>query len=102
MNQYTSKELDAVVATKEVVLIDVREVSEYKEGHIKGSKNIPLSLLPLKLQDVVRSKDDAIVVQCLSGGRSAQAKQYLNRQGYVNVVDFGGIYNYEGPLVKGV
>lgn len=102
MNRYTSKELDTALENKEAILLDVREVSEYKEGHIKRSLNLPLSILPIKIQDRVSNKQQKIVVQCLSGGRSAQAKQFLNRQGYVNVIDFGGIYNYEGPLKRGM
>lgn len=95
----SSKDLEQQLAKKEIVVIDVREVEEYKEGHIPGSINIPLSLLPLKIKDIA-SFQDHIVVHCLSGGRSASAKQYLIKEGYKNTEDFGGIHRYESPLVK--
>ncbi len=38
------------------VLIDVREPSEYEEGHLPGAKLIPLSELPDRLQDIDKDK----------------------------------------------
>ena len=40
-----NQELLAFHNTKEGVLLDVRTPEEYKEGHIPGSKNIPLRSL---------------------------------------------------------
>ncbi len=62
------------------MLLDVREVDEYKSGHAKGSVNIPLFLLPTEMDRLDRSRP--IVVVCLSGGRSAQAVGLLKRRGF--------------------
>lgn len=62
------------------LLLDVREVDEYKSGHAKGSVNIPLFLLPGEMGKLDRNKP--IVVVCLSGGRSAQAVNLLKSQGF--------------------
>lgn len=62
------------------LLLDVREVAEYRSGHAKGSVNIPLFLLPTEMDKLDRNKP--IVVVCLSGGRSAQAVNLLKNQGF--------------------
>ncbi|SEA28154.1 Rhodanese-related sulfurtransferase [Porphyromonadaceae bacterium KH3R12] len=62
------------------VLLDVREVEEYKSGHVKGSVNIPLFLLPTEMSRLDRNIP--IVAVCLSGARSAQAVNLLKSQGF--------------------
>ena len=79
-------------------LIDVGTPMEYKEEHIPGSKNIPLSNIKA-ISSVVKDKDANIYVYCLSGGRSAEAKYHLNQMGYKNVKNIGGISGYQGELV---
>lgn len=54
------------------VLIDVRNAGEYKEGHIPGSKNVPLKEVDAILE-VVPDKKTPLFVHCLSGVRSSQA-----------------------------
>lgn len=56
-------------------LIDVREVDEFAEVLAAGAVNIPLSEFVARVGEI----DDAgeVYVICLSGGRSAQACQYL-------------------------
>ena len=53
-----------------------------------GSMNIPLALLPLKM-DEIKKITDPIVVCCASGGRSFSACQYLSQQGITNLYDAG-------------
>ncbi|SCD21201.1 Rhodanese Homology Domain [Proteiniphilum saccharofermentans] len=62
------------------MLLDVREVEEYKSGHARGSVNIPLFLLPTEMGRLDRNTP--IVVVCLSGARSAQAVGLLKSQGF--------------------
>lgn len=81
------------------VLIDVRTVEEYQQGHIEGSLNIPLQ----NIQTVKKSifdLDKPIYVHCLSGSRSAQAVSVLKSMGYTNVTNIGGISAYSGKMVK--
>ena len=74
--------------------IDVREEWEYEENNI-GAKLIPLGELPNRLSEIEHMKDEEVVVHCKSGGRSGQAKKYLNGQGYSNVRNMvGGITAY--------
>lgn len=68
-------------------IIDVRTPSEFSAGHIKGSLNIPLSLISQNLTKV--SKDRPIITCCASGIRSASAKTVLKSQGFREVHNGG-------------
>lgn len=69
------------------VIIDVRTPAEYKQGHIKGSKNIPLDEVKLKA-DFIRKWNKPVITVCRSGSRSALAKNILTAGG-VQVVNGG-------------
>lgn len=68
-------------------LVDVRSAMEFAHGQVKGSVNIPLDTIPSKLAKFKEKKN--IIVFCQSGNRSAQAKMYLEQQGFTNVVNGG-------------
>jgi len=68
-------------------LVDVRTPGEYAEGHVKGSVNIPLDTIPNQMAQLKSKKN--IVVFCRSGGRSSQAKSFLDQNGFTNVVNGG-------------
>ncbi len=68
-------------------LVDVRTPEEFAEGHVPGSVNIPLDTIPLQLPLFMRK--DNIIVFCRSGMRSAQAKGFLDQQGFNNVFNAG-------------
>ena len=59
-------------ATPGAVLLDVRTPEEYREGHIPGSKNVPLQSLD-KVTGFVNNQDTPVFVYCHSGARSSQA-----------------------------
>lgn len=80
--------------TPGAVLLDVRTPEEYAEKHIEGSINIPLKELAASL-DRLPDKDAPIFVHCLSGGRSGVAASFLQRNGYTNVANIGGIKDYK-------
>lgn len=83
--------------TPEAVLVDVRTPEEYKEGHIPGSKNIPLQTIANDIFSTV-SKNAPLFVYCLSGSRSRQATSILKQIGYTKVRDIGGISSYKGKV----
>jgi rhodanese-related sulfurtransferase len=61
-------------------VVDVREPSEYAMGHLPGAVNIPLGRFAAEVAGL--PKDRKIVVACASGGRSAQASEYLAGHGF--------------------
>ena len=79
------------------VLLDVRTPQEYREGHIPGSKNLPLQTID-KVDSIVENKDTVLYVYCHSGARSRQAVSYLQHMGYTNVNNIGGIAAYRGKV----
>ena len=84
-------------ATPGAVLLDVRTSEEYREGHIPGSKNVPLQAID-KVSSVAENKDTVLFVYCYSGARSRQAAGLLQRMGYTNVNNIGGIAAYAGKV----
>ncbi|MFP4252207.1 MAG: rhodanese-like domain-containing protein [Guyparkeria sp.] len=88
-----------------VALIDVREDNEWKAGHIKGARHIPLGKLEKKLSDIKGENPDEVVLYCRSGNRSATAANLLVKGGLENVSHLGGgILAWEGqnyPVSKG-
>ena len=85
--------------TDGAVLLDVRTPQEYREGHIPGSKNVPLQQLD-KISSVIDNKNVPMFVYCYSGGRSRQATAMLQRMGYTNVQNIGGIAAYSGKVER--
>lgn len=82
------------------LIVDVREPSEFKQGHVKGALNIPAGKITSaagKLGD----KDQKIYLYCLSGARSARACGQLKKMGFTDVTNMGGINGYTGPMVTG-
>lgn len=79
------------------ILLDVRTPQEYQECHIPGSKNVPLQTID-KVTAVVENREVPLFVYCYSGSRSRQAVSMLQRMGYTNVIDIGGIANYSGKV----
>lgn len=79
--------------SKELVLIDVREISEFhgELGHIPDAELIVLSTLPQQINLI--PKDQTVVFICRSGNRSANAAAYAKSVGYNNV------YNMIGGMI---
>lgn len=75
----------------DVLLLDVRNPDEFASGHVQGSINIPLSLLPLKFTEIAPDKARQIVAYCRSGARSGMAQQFLQGQGYEKVINGGSV-----------
>ena len=85
--------------TDGAVLLDVRTPQEYREGHIPGSKNVPLQTID-KISSVADNKNIPLFVYCYSGGRSRQAASMLQHMGYNNVQNIGGITAYSGKVER--
>jgi phage shock protein E len=71
-------------------IIDVRTQAEFADEAYPGAVNIPLNVLPSKLNEL-GPKDKSIVLYCATGARSAQAARLLKQAGYTDVVNAGGI-----------
>ena len=74
-------------------------VQEYRNGHIPGSKNVPLQQLDI-VDSIADNKDTALYIYCHSGARSHQAAGFLQHMGYTNVTNIGGIIAYRGIMER--
>jgi rhodanese-related sulfurtransferase len=72
------------------VVIDVCEPDEFANGHVIGSKNVPLGQLEDKLAQVVKNKSAQLVMVCQVGARSARAATTARKLGYENVQSLSG------------
>lgn len=86
-------------STPNAVLLDVRTREEYAAGRIPGSKNIPLDQLRMTAREV-KNHETPLFVYCLSGARSRQAIPALQRMGYANLTNIGGINGYRGTVER--
>lgn len=84
-------------AVPQAILLDVRTPEEYRGGHVPGSRNLPLQQIE-KITSVAEKKETPLFVYCQSGARSRQAVSLLQRMGYENVNDIGGMAAYRGEV----
>lgn len=72
------------------VWIDVRELDEWRDGHIAGSELHPLSKGIDSIVEKYPARDTAINVSCASGGRSMRVVQAMRGLGYTDVTNVAG------------
>jgi rhodanese-related sulfurtransferase len=89
-------------ADKQAVVLDVRQPEEYREGHIAGSKLIPLGELNRRINELPKNKE--IICVCASGSRSQSATKFLVGAGFDAFNMNGGMYMWQRaklPVKKG-
>ena len=81
---------------KGAIILDVRTPEEYRDGHIKGSKNIALQVLNGNIE-TIKKWNKPIIACCRSGMRSAQATSILKQNG-IDCINGGGWQSLENKL----
>jgi len=74
----------------EHLLVDIREDSEYAAGHAVGAVHIGKGVIERDIETKVPDKDQALVLYCGGGFRSALAADTLQTMGYTNVLSLDG------------
>lgn len=93
--------VDAVGATaminrEDALVIDVRPMADFGQGHIVGAKNIPMNGFKNQLGQLEKHKDRPIVVSCRSGNQSQGACKILRDAGFSKVYNLrGGIMGWQ-------
>jgi len=83
------------------MIVDVRRDDEYKAGHIPGALLLTLEKITKEsAAKVLPDKSQMIFIYCRSGRRSKIAANKLLELGYTNLIEFGGILDYTGPVEK--
>ena len=83
-----------------VSLLDVRTIEEYKEGHLKDARLIPLQTLSDNLHMLKADKKKKIIVYCRSGIRSVSASRILESHGFSPLNVKGGIIQLIGAKAE--
>lgn len=90
--------------SQDALIVDVRSVADFKKGHIKGSKNTPLSEFSGVIDKYKAYKDKDVLVYCYSGNTATRAIKLLRKAGFEKVNNLqGGISAWKEanmPLTK--
>ena len=82
------------------IILDVRTVEEYNDGHIPNAICIPNETISEDVINKLPNKEQLLLIYCRSGNRSKQAANKLQELGYTKLVEFGGIIDWKGEIVK--
>lgn len=91
----TTTELEELLTKRKITLLDVRTAQEYRGGHIKETRNFPLS----NIATYQGKKSESVYVICHSGMRSKRAASVLTKKGYDVVNVRGGMMAYKGKII---
>lgn len=75
---------------EDALVLDVREPSEWADGHIAKARHIPLRQLKDKLGELEKHKGKPIIAVCRSGNRSVHACSVLKRAGFEKLHNLAG------------
>ena len=105
--QLSNKELQKLLQAREnkeidFTLIDIREPFEYEMQHIvKTDELLPTSTFNNWIHDLLKRKNENIILYCRSGNRSYQVQEILEKYG-MKVANLElGILDYTGKTAKG-
>ncbi|MBT8118715.1 MAG: rhodanese-like domain-containing protein [Gammaproteobacteria bacterium] len=74
----------------DALILDVRTAADYKNGHIKGAKNIPLGDFAGSVDKLAADKDKPVLVYCNSGNTVTRAIKLLKKAGFQQVNNLDG------------
>lgn len=94
ISEITPSEVANMLDQNDVILIDIREPSEYEESAIPSAHFIPRGVLEFKILELekVLNPQNKIILYCRSGNRSALAAASLSKMGFRNVLSMIGGY----------
>lgn len=97
VKEITAADTEVNTAAGTVLLLDVREPGEVREGHLPGAINVPRGLLEAKAdlnfphrEVALQDRDQAVIVYCASGVRSLLAAATMQEMGFSNVQSMAG------------
>jgi hydroxyacylglutathione hydrolase len=89
-NVITIDEFKKAMAEPNVQVVDLRNATEYKSGHVKGADHVFIGTMMNNLNKI--SKDKKVLIHCQGGDRSTIGYSLLRKEGYTNV------YNYSASM----
>lgn len=96
----TAKEAIALIKSDDnITILDVRTIGEFKSGHLRDAKLIPLQQLSNSLKMLEGDRHKKLIVYCRSGSRSVTASRILDEHGFTPINVKGGIIQLMGAGV---
>lgn len=80
----------------DLLILDVREPSEYEAGRLKGATNMPRGIVEFRMAGGNYSADQEVIVTCSHGFRAASVTKTLTEMGYTNVNAHRGMNSWAG------
>jgi sulfur-carrier protein adenylyltransferase/sulfurtransferase len=71
-------------------VVDVREASEWEQGHLPGASHVSTSYIEQQIEGIAPDRDQPVVLYCAGGVRSLFAAQTLADMGYTDVASVKG------------
>ena len=99
-----TQELVRLVNKEDAIVLDVRDRTEFMEGHIVDAVNIPYASLESRVDELAKHKEKPVVIACKMGQHSGSVGTILRKKGFTNVLRLtGGMAEWRGqnlPVVK--
>ena len=90
IREITPAEADALRRRGGVALVDVREASEWDQGHLPGARHVSKGYLEQEIEAAVPDRATPVILYCAGGIRSLFAAKTLRGMGYGDVVSMNG------------
>ena len=106
IREVSPQEVDALPAGA-ATIVDVREASEWEQGHLPGARHVSKSYIEGQIESEAPDRDAPVILYCAGGVRSLFAAQTLAEMGYTNVASMSGGFqawkgaglDFETPVV---
>ena len=92
--------LSSIVLSDEPLIVDVRSLEEVKTGIIQDAIHIEWTQIDKEINNIDITKNQPIYLYCRSGNRSGKAAAMLEKIGFTNVINAGGIDEAAKKLEK--
>ena len=83
-------ETTRLINSGSALVLDIRDTSEFSSGRIPKSKNIPLSEIDKRIEEISKFKDKPVIVTCRTNNRSGSAARLLRQRGFADVYQLDG------------
>jgi molybdopterin/thiamine biosynthesis adenylyltransferase/rhodanese-related sulfurtransferase len=89
IREVSPQEVDAL-APGSATIVDVRESSEWEQGHIPGAHHVSKSYIEQQIEAAAPDRDAPVILYCAGGVRSLFAAQTMADMGYSDVASMSG------------
>lgn len=94
--QIDTREVTELINREDAIVIDVRPMAEFTQGHIVNALNIPINGFKNQIGQLEKHKSKPIILTCRSGATTASAYKLLQKEGFERLHEMrGGMLAWE-------